>query len=139
MSTPSSWIYSLNADGTPDARLGPAVLVRLNLGICYADDIPDGMPLDRLAVVPSDSNLDVILPLTMLRPPKSGEPNVAWFEMPAAPAGTPVHLDDFTGVGNPTQAMRRAKRILDGTYHKPDGAHFVQPMGIWCTWFGIFC
>ena len=71
--------------------------------------------------------------------PEPTEPNVAWFEMESAPAGAPVAINDFTGIGNAIQAMRRAKRVLDGSYHRPSGAHFVQPEGVWCQWFGLFC
>ncbi len=131
-------IYTVVAD-ILGSRLGPAVLIRDNLGICYADDIPDRTPADGLALVLSEANPADFLHVVTVRMPEPTEPNVAWFEMESAPEGTPVALDDFTGVGNPVQAMRRAKRVLDGSYHRPAGARFIQPMGVWCQWFGLFC
>ena len=131
-------IYTVDND-ILGSRLGPAVLIRDNLGICYADDIPHGTPADGLALVVSDADVADFLHVVTVRMPKTSEPNVAWFEMESAPAGTPVAIHDLTGVGSPVQAMRRAKRILDGSYHRPAGAQFAQPMGVWCTWFGLFC
>ena len=111
-------IYTVVTDilGT---RLGPAVLIRDNLGICYADDIPDGTPADGLALVLSDADLADFLHVVTVRMPEPTEPNVAWFEIESAPAGTPVAINDFTGIGNAIQAMRRAKRVLDGSTTGP--------------------